>query len=160
MNTQSLISLLAAIGCGLVGGFFYAFSICIMRALAALPPSQGVAAMQSINVAVINPWFLTLFVGLVAPCLWLVVASGMHWQDPGARYRLFGGLLYLLGTFLVTMSCNVPRNDALAAVASSSAEAATLWASYVPSWTMWNHVRGACSCAASLLFTLSLRTAG
>jgi uncharacterized membrane protein len=160
MDTLGLIALLAAIGCGLVGGFFYAFSVCVMKALAALPPSQGVAAMQSINVVVINPWFLAWFVGLVAPCAWLVGASFLHWQDPRARYHLPAGLLYLLGTFLVTMLCNVPRNDALAAVTPASPEATTAWASYLSSWTLWNHVRAGCSCAASVLFTLSLRATG
>ncbi len=52
-----LALLLSAVGCGLMAGFFFAFSICVMKALEALPPAQGIAAMQSINVAVINPCF-------------------------------------------------------------------------------------------------------
>ena len=160
MNTLSLVSLVAAVGSGLIAGFFYAFSVCVMKALATLPPSHGVEAMQAINVVVINPWFLTLFVGLVAPCTWLIVASCRSWHDPAARYRLIGSLLYVCGTFFVTMLCNVPRNNALASLAPASPEAAALWASYGPSWTGWNHVRMAASGAASLLFTLSLRSAG
>jgi len=34
-----------------------------MRALARLPAAHGIAAMQSINIAVVNPWFMTVFMG-------------------------------------------------------------------------------------------------
>jgi uncharacterized membrane protein len=57
MGALDLVTLLCAVGCGLVAGFFFAFSIRVMRALGKLPAAQAVAAMQSINVGVINPWF-------------------------------------------------------------------------------------------------------
>jgi uncharacterized membrane protein len=37
-----------------------------MSALARLQPSQGIAAMQSINITVINPWFMAAFLGTAA----------------------------------------------------------------------------------------------
>jgi uncharacterized membrane protein len=49
------LTLVAALGCGLMAGVFFAFSAFVMKALARLPLAQGIAAMQSINVAVINP---------------------------------------------------------------------------------------------------------
>ena len=55
------LTFLAALSCGLAAGVFYAFSSLVMRALARLPSSAGIAAMQSINVSVINPlgsWFV------------------------------------------------------------------------------------------------------
>jgi uncharacterized membrane protein len=65
----------------------------------------------------------------------------------------------VVGTIGVTFAFNVPRNDALAVLDPNSAEAAAIWLEYVPSWSLWNHVRCATSCAASVLFTLSLRPA-
>jgi len=50
-------------------------------------------------------------------------------------------LFYFLGTFLVTIVFNVPRNNALAAVAATSSEGAALWADYLTAWTKWNHLR-------------------
>jgi hypothetical protein len=41
-----------------MAGFFFAFSVCVMRALGQLPLEQGIASMQSINVAILNPLFL------------------------------------------------------------------------------------------------------
>ncbi|MFM0351103.1 hypothetical protein [Paraburkholderia sp. RL17-347-BIC-D] len=52
-----------------MAGFFFAFSICLMSALGAIRPAHSISAMQSINVAVINLWFLTPFLG-VAAALW------------------------------------------------------------------------------------------
>ena len=46
-----------------------------------------------------------------------------------------GSALYLIGTFLVTMVCNVPLNNELASVESTGAAAAKTWARYVRSWT-------------------------
>ena len=60
------LTLASALGSGLIGGVFYAFSTFVMRALARLPAHEGVAAMQSINVAVINPLFLGVFLGTAA----------------------------------------------------------------------------------------------
>ena len=66
---------------------------------------------------IINPWFLTPLFGTAAACAFLIIASLLQWHDPGAWYWLVGGVLYLVGTILVTMIFNVPRNDALAVVA-------------------------------------------
>jgi hypothetical protein len=44
------------------------------------------------------------------------VSSLLIRHEPCATYRIIGGGLYLIGTILVTIVFNVPRNDALAAV--------------------------------------------
>lgn len=63
-------TVLSALGCGLMAGVFFAFSTFVMKALGALPPAQGIAAMQSINVAVINRWFMAAFFGTALLCSW------------------------------------------------------------------------------------------
>jgi uncharacterized membrane protein len=133
----------------------FAFSAFVMTALARLPPAQGIAAMQSINVAVINPWFMTPFFGTAAACVFLAVSSLFMWNKPGAASLLLGSLLYLVGTILVTIVFNVPRNDALAAVDPASADGASLWASFVSSWTNWNHMRTAAALAAAASLTVA-----
>lgn len=146
----------SALGCGLIAGVFFAFSAFVMAALARLPPAHGIAAMQSINQAVINPWFLGAFLGTGAMCALVGVASLFMWHTPGAAYTLVGCLLYLVGTVLVTIVCNVPRNNALATVDPASAEGARLWAGYVISWTACNHVRMASAAAAAATLTSAL----
>ena len=159
LTTQHYLTwkLLAALGCGLIAGVFFAFSSFVMSALARLEPPQGIAAMQSINITVINPLFMEVFMGTALICLFLVASSLLRWRQPSASYILVGSLLYLIGTFGVTVVFNVPLNDALAKVAPSSAEGAKLWASYLSQWTLWNHVRTVGAIAAAAVFTISLR---
>ena len=150
------LTLITALGCGLVAGILFAFSTSVMKALARLPAPQGIAAMQSINVAVFNPWFMGAFFGTAAACVLAVVFSLLRLSGPGAVYLLSGGLLYLIGTILVTIVFNVPRNNALATADPDSAGGARLWAGYVTSWTAWNHVRTAAALAAAVLLTFAL----
>lgn len=147
---------LSALGCGLVAGVFYAFSAFVMKALGILPAAQGIAAMQSINIVVINRWFMAAFFGTALLCIAMAVAAFRGWSEPGSRWLAAGAALYLGGTILVTMLCNVPRNNALAVVQPSSAEAATLWTIYLSTWTFWNHVRTAAAFAASAAFIVAL----
>lgn len=149
------LKLCTALGCGLVAGVFFAFSTFVMQALGQQPPAQGIATMQSINITVINPWFMGVLFGTAAGCLALVVASLLKGL-PSAKYLLIGSLLYLLGTILVTIAFNVPLNDALATVNPDSGEGATLWAKYLTNWTLWNHVRTAAALGAAACLTLSL----
>ncbi|MBD3886083.1 DUF1772 domain-containing protein [Phormidium tenue FACHB-886] len=150
------LNLFAALGCGLIAGVFFAFSTFVMNALAQRPPSEGIAAMQTINITVINPWFMTAFLGTGLVCIILTIFMLPNWQQPNVAYLITGSLIYLIGTVLVTMVFNVPLNDALAIVKPDSAEGANLWASYLTNWTFWNHVRTIAALAAAALFTLAI----
>jgi uncharacterized membrane protein len=152
----SILTFSSGLGCGLIGGVFFAFSAFVMKALARLSPAHGIAAMQSFNIVVINPLFFAVFFGTAAGCVFLAISSLARWQRPGAVYLLIGSLLYLVGTILVTMLFNVPRNNALAAVDPTSSDGARLWIDYVVSWTAWNHVRTIAALAAAALLTIAL----
>jgi uncharacterized membrane protein len=49
MSTLDLLTFVCAVGSGLVAGFFFAFSVCVMWGLGKLPSAHGVSAMQTIN---------------------------------------------------------------------------------------------------------------
>jgi uncharacterized membrane protein len=118
-----LVGTIALLGSALVGGTFFAFSSFVMKALARVPSSEGIAAMQSINVVVINPSFLGVFIGtalLSVAVVVLVLQIGSH---PSAILFIGGATFYLVGTFLVTMFGNVPLNDQLAAVSATDPDA-------------------------------------
>lgn len=154
------VRLVAALGCGLMAGLFFAFSSFVMTALARLPPHEGVAAMQAINLAVRNPWFFTVFFGTAAACLAMVLQATLDWRMPGAACALAAGMLYLLGTFGVTVAFNVPLNEALAPLDPAAAASATFWSGYVGRWGGWNHVRTAAATAATGLLLIAAYLAG
>ena len=153
---SSILTLVTALGCGTIAGVFFAFSTFVMKALARLPADDGIAAMQSINVAVLGSWFLAAFLGTAVACLLVVVAAIIQWSDPSAIFRLLGAVAYLVGCFLVTMVCNVPMNEALASLSPTAPDRAARWASYLAGWTSWNHLRTLASLAASALLILGL----
>src|SRR5688572_20913117 len=101
-----------------------------MKALARLPPTQGIAAMNSINVFAVTPLFMTAVFGTAGGCLTVAVSALFRWQEP------------------------VPRNNALATVDPASADGTRLWNSYVIAWTAWNHVRTVTALVASELLTI------
>ena len=151
-----VLAFVSALGCGLIAGVFFTFSNFVMKSLARLPPAHGIAAMQAINVDVLNRWFFAAFFGTALCCLVLAASSFFRWEEPDAIYLLAGGLLYLIGTILVTIIFNVPLNDALAAVDPMTADASRFWTTYVKSWTAWNHVRTVAALAAAASFTIAL----
>ena len=93
----------AVLGCTLMAGLFFAFSVAVMGALARIQPPEGIAAMQSINRVILNPLFLTVFLGTAAVCLLVGAASLWRWHEAGAAWLLAGALFYFVGTFLGDM---------------------------------------------------------
>ena len=159
-DVRFVVTFAAALGCGLMAGILFAFPAFLMNALGRLPPPQGIAAMQSINIAIINPLFLTVFFGTAVACLFLAICSLLMWHRSGTVWQLAGAMLYLVGTLLVTIVFNIPRNDALAAANPAIADSARLWADYLASWTAWNHVRTAAALIAAALLTVALYSSG
>ncbi|OIK15114.1 hypothetical protein BIV60_10300 [Bacillus sp. MUM 116] len=152
----SLLIFFAALGSGLIAGTFFAFSTFVMNALARLPSHHGIAAMQSINIVVLNRLFLTVFTGTALVSLILLPISLFNWKDTPVVFIFAGSLLYLLGSFLVTGVCNVPLNDTLANLDVKDAASASLWKEYIVKWKAWNHVRTIASLTAMVSFILAL----
>jgi uncharacterized membrane protein len=146
------ITLAAMIGSGLIAGTFLAFSSFIMRALAQQPHPAGMAAMQAINLTVINPLFLAVLFGTAVLSVWL---GWVGWSE-GRILLVAGAVLYVVGVIGVTVVFNVPLNTALAA-ATQDASSATLWADYVTQWTRWNTVRMIAAMAACGCFGWGMR---
>ncbi|MFE9024093.1 DUF1772 domain-containing protein [Streptomyces sp. NPDC007808] len=151
-----VLVVMGVVGTGLVAGVFCAFSTFVMRGLAALPPAQGVAAMQSINVAALGPAFMLVFMGSAVLCAVVAVVTFVLWPDEGTVELLLGSGLYLFGSFGVTVVANVPRNETLLKLDAGTPEATDYWPTYVREWTVWNHVRTVASGAAAVAYVLAL----
>ena len=149
-----VLALAAALGSGLIAGVFFIFSVAIMRALERVP--GGMKAMQSLNVVIINPMFLGVFLGTALLSGVLGVTAVLQWRSAGSEWLLAGCLVYLIGSIGVTVVFNVPMNNALAAADPASPEGRRVWADYLRNWTFWNHVRAIASLAAAASFTLGL----
>jgi uncharacterized membrane protein len=146
----------AAIGSGLVAGIFFAFSSFVMAALGRLPLDHGIAAMNAINVTVINPMFFLAFFGTAALCVAASASVSLRWTASSGTLVVLASVIYLVGCIGVTMLRNVPLNNALAAVTLGTPEAAALWTRYLSEWTFWNTVRTVAPIVSAVLFTIAL----
>jgi uncharacterized membrane protein len=151
------LTFVTAVGAGLVGGVFFAFSTFVMKALGRLRPSEGAAAMQAINVEAPNPAFMLALFGTGLAGLVLAVWGLADLDEPYAGYLIAAGVVYFVGEVVLTGAYHVPRNNALARVDPESAEGQRLWERYRVDWTRWNHVRTAAGLAASALLMLALQ---
>ncbi|MCC9685503.1 anthrone oxygenase family protein [Streptomyces althioticus] len=155
-GAYAVLTVLGVLGTGLVAGVFCAFSTFVMRGLASLPAARGVAAMQAINVAAVRPPFMAVFLGTTALSAVLTVVTLVRWPDEGAVASVVGGVLFLCGSFGLTVAANVPRNERLARLDAGGEAAAAYWPEYVRGWTRWNHVRAVASAGAALAYLLAL----
>ena len=142
------LTAVAAVTAGIVAGLFFVFSVVIMPALARIPGSAGIAAMQAINIVIIRALFLVVFLGTAVA----TVALALLAPDP---LHLLAAAAYVIGVIGVTAAVNVPLNNALDAVAADSADGERLWRHYLTRWTAWNHVRTVTSTVAMAALVLA-----
>ncbi len=140
-----------ALCAGLMAGIYAAFSGFIMRSFANLDTACAIAAMNSINTVILKSWFMPLFFGSTFIALLMVIAGIWQWGEPNANGVITGGLIYLLGMFVVTAAGNVPLNNTLAKVNGDDEEAARIWAHYLKQWTRWNTLRTMASLATLVI---------
>jgi uncharacterized membrane protein len=101
----------SAVGCGLLAGLYFAFSAFSITALGRIGQAAGIAAMNAINVAIVQSLFMPVFLATTAASAALAVIGLLRWGEPGAMAMAAGGVLYVLGMFVVTMIFNVPRES-------------------------------------------------
>jgi uncharacterized membrane protein len=156
-DTLYVLIFVAAVTSGIMGGIFFAFSNSVMASLARVPAPSGIAAMQAINLVIVNPLFLLVFLGPAALSALLLVAAIFGWGDLETGWVIAGSLLYLIGSIVVTGAFNIPRNNALDKVSPTSPEGAAYWTRFLPEWTTWNHVRTVACIAAMVCYIMAVQ---
>ncbi|MFC7718441.1 hypothetical protein [Nonomuraea recticatena] len=81
MKLRAIALILSTLSAGLMAGLFAAFAYAVMPGLKRSSDRTLVEAMQHINVAILNPLFMILFMGGVVV---MVAAVILHWRGGGA----------------------------------------------------------------------------
>jgi uncharacterized membrane protein len=111
---QGACLLAATISVGLMAGVFGLYTHTIMPGLGRTDNRTFVGAVQAIDRAIINVWFLPVFVGaLVVTGAAAALSIGEERRDV-LPWAVAAFVLYL-PVFVVTMRVNVPLNNALKA---------------------------------------------
>ena len=151
-----ILTIIAAVGAGVSGGVFFAFSTFVMKALGRLPAAEGISAMKAMNKTAPTPLFMLALFGTAVVSIALSAVALRHLDQRWAVYVLTGTALYL-ACLILTAVYHVPHNDALALVDPAGPGAAHAWAQYLSPWTAWNHVRTVTALAGSTAFIIALQ---
>jgi uncharacterized membrane protein len=153
----TIVLIVATMLTGMATGVLALYSHTIMPGLKKTDDRTFVAAFQSIDRAIINPWFMSTFFG----ALILIGVAGLLHLGPGRRAVLpWLGLafaLYLVAV-IITVAVHVPLNDAIKAAGDPDhINVARVRADFHESrWLLWNHVRLAASTGAFLILSTVL----
>ena len=139
----------AAITLGLSAGLFYTYSASVMLGLGRSDDRTFVQAMQNINVAIVNPWFMAHFLGAL---VLTAVAAALHIPRDGRPVLpwIVAALVLYLVVILVTGGINIPLNNKLEAArgVDTADGLAAARAQFEAAWVRWNIVRTAASTGA------------
>lgn len=149
-GTKAAVTGTATVLTGLLGGLYYSYSVSVMPGLGKLDDPAFSAAMNNINVAIVNPVFMLSFLG--APAL-SVVAAAVAWRRgsrTSAAWITAGAALNVIGLG-ITGAINIPLNDQLAAGGGRDG--------FETAWVAWNIVRTLVTTGAVAALTAGLVTA-
>ena len=153
------LTVAAAVGTGIAGGVFFAFSTFVMPALHTLRAPEAIRAMQAINKAAPNPLFMLVLFGSALVGVVVAVRTVRGPQSSVTPLILAAAACYLV-QIVLTAAYHVPHNNALALLDPNAPASAAAWSHYYTGWTLLNHVRTLASCAACLLYALALGVQG
>lgn len=148
-------------GCmALIAGLFYAYSCSVNPGLGRLPDKEYLLAMQSINRAILNPWFFISFMGTL---ILMPVCTLLHYQTAGADLPFYlvlaATIVYAAGVFGVTIAGNVPLNNMLdktnLQTGSMNEMRQTRVAFEIP-WNRFHRIRTVCNIIALVLLLTSI----
>lgn len=144
MITYKIVMGLTLFLTALITGLFYSWSVSASPGLHRLNDESYLQSMQHVNRAILNPAFFASFMGTVIMmpvCTFVVYRQG---SATAFWLMLAAALLYIIGTFGITVVKNVPLNNMLDQLNIQGATAAELRGfrmQFEMPWNKWNVVR-------------------
>jgi uncharacterized membrane protein len=143
---QAAALIAAILTTGLTAGLFFTFSVAVMPALAASSDKTYVEAMRKINIAIINPLFLTCFLGALVLGLLALV---LHIPKDGRQALpwIIAGVVCYSAVIMITGGANIPLNNELEKLGAAG-DIAGARQHFENAWVAWNIVRTVFNIAA------------
>ena len=153
IRTGSL--LLATMSTGLMAGVFGLYAHTIMPGLRTTDDRTFVGAFQSIDRAIINPWFIGF--SFLGAATFTAVAAATNRRTPAFGWIVAALAAHLI-TMIITITVHVPLNDAIKAAGNPDriANLHQVRANFHETrWAAWNLARTIASTAAFALLLWS-----
>lgn len=144
---------------GLLAGLFYGYDCSVIKGLGNLPAKEYLSAFQSINKAILNPYFFISFMGslVVLPIATWILYKGA--SPVTFCFLVAATIIYVIAVFGVTIFGNVPLNNALDVFDITTADAYSMEEmrlKFESSWNTLHHIRTYASMLAFLLTIISI----
>lgn len=153
MPTESILLIITGVLTALLAGTFFGYATSVNGGLHKLRDDEYVRAMQSINIVIQNPLFFLCFMGPVVLLPFSIFL--MYGNDLQFWLLLVASVIYIIGTFGITVVGNVPLNDRLAKSDPTNAREAR--AQFENPWNRLHAVRTiAAIIATTLIFIVCL----
>lgn len=159
MIDRQTLMLTAIVIAGLSAGLLFGWMVSVIPGLKGVDDRTYVSTMQSINVRIINPWFVIPF--LITPAL--LAGAGFAEYRAGNQRRAWqlavATLTYLSGVLGVTFGGNIPLNNSLDSFVLADATPTGLAAEragYEGPWNRWHLIR---TVASGLAFAMAASAA-
>lgn len=151
----------ATITTGLVAGLLYAFACAVMLGLHQADDRTFIDAMQRINVAILNGWFMVCFFGSL---ILIALAGVLYFRSSGGMivWWISAALVLYIAVLGITMGINVPLNNELAAAGPIDriVDPHAVRVHFETAWVRWNIVRAVAATAAFGCLTWALVLSG
>lgn len=142
INVLAIVEAILQLSMIIMVGLYFTFSNTLMRVLT--KSRDGATTMIEINKQILNPLFLT--------CFGLSGLAGLYFCFFHSGFQSLAGIVFLIGTTLVTVFFNVPLNEKLKNAPSE--KLASIWRTYLHKWVFWNHLRTGCAVLSGLLLSI------
>ena len=156
---QNIFQFLSLLISGLITGLLFGYSCSVNPGLGALTAKEYVKAMQSINLAIQNPYFLIPFTGLLF--VYPITTYLIYRQQTGPSYYLMISAMstYFIAVFGITLCFNVPLNNRLATFDLGSATSNEIFAmrqTFEKPWNTFHTIRTVASIVSFGLTILAI----
>jgi uncharacterized membrane protein len=144
ISTQNIFNFLSLFFGGLIAGLLFGYSCSVNPGLKSLAGGEYIKAMQSINLAIQNPYFLISFMGLLLVFPVSTYLLYKHQTAASFYLMLSAMIICFIGLFGTTIFCNIPLNEQLAKFTVSSASAneiSTMRQTFEKPWNTYHTIR-------------------
>lgn len=152
---ETILLITTTVLTAVLAGVFFGYAVSVIGALARLGDREYVRAMQQINIVIQNGLFFLTFMG---PVLLLPIVTYMARDaaNPLQFYLLLAAsIIYIGGSFILTIVGNVPYNERLARVNADTTEVSAARMRYEKPWNTMHVARTLASVIAATLLIVA-----
>ena len=156
---KTTVTFLALLTTGLSSGLFFAWQVSVIPGTKRISDYSYLETMQQINRAILNPWFMFIFLGALVFLFWNTYLNHQLADKGIFNLAIVAAICYAAGTFGVTAAGNVPLNNWLDAInikELNELKLVEIRANYEVKWNRYHLIRTVFSVLSFSLLLVSL----